>query len=172
MTVYTVYEPPGDETDLATRAAKVAFVKEGFSWPALFVPMLWLIFQRMWLELIVFFVVILALPWLFGAGELAREIAGWATLALTVLFAFEANDLRGWALQRRGYRFAAVASGRDRLEAERAFFTAWLPEQQRAARRITPPAMTRAPGGAPKDTAVVPRRSSAGDEVIGSFPRA
>jgi hypothetical protein len=127
----------------------------------------------MWLELIVFFVVIFSLPWLFGAGEAAREIAGWATLALMVLFAFEANDLRGWALQRRGYRLAAVASGRDRLEAERAFFTAWLPEQQRAARRIAPPpAIPQAPGGAPKDKAVQPRRSSAGDEVIGSFPRA
>jgi len=172
VTVYTVYEPPGDETDLAARAAKIAFVKEGFSWPALFVPAFWLIFQRMWLELIVFLVVILALPWLFGGGEHGQEIAGWATVALTVLFAFEANDLRGWALQRRGYRFAAVTAGRDRMEAERTFFTAWLPEQQRAARRLAPPAMTGAPSGAPKDKALVPTRQSGGDEVIGSFPRA
>jgi uncharacterized protein DUF2628 len=169
VTVYTVYEPPGEETDLAARAAKVAFVKDGFSWPALFVPMLWLIFQRMWLELIVFFVVIFTLPWLFGAGEQARDMAGWATIALTVLFAFEANDLRGWALQRRGYRFAGVTSGRDRVEAERAFFGAWLPEQQRAARRITPPAMS-APQS--KAKAPSPPRQSGGDEVIGSFPRA
>jgi len=168
VTVYTVYEPPGDEADLELRAAKIAFVKDGFSWPALFVPALWLIFQRMWLELIVFLVVISGVSWAFGTEDPGRGLGGLLSLGLTVLFAFEANDLRGWALQRRGYRFAAVASGRDRMEAERSFFTAWLPEQERAARRHAPSARP----GAPKDKTVAPTRPSAGDEVIGSFPRA
>lgn len=167
MTVYSVYEPASDDKDVEARADRIAFVKEGFNWPAFFVPVLWLIFQRMWLELIVFLLVIAALPMLFGIEEFGRQVTGWATLALTMLFAFEANDLRGWALQRRGYRFAAVTSGRDRVDAERSFFAAWLPEQERP-RRLVPPTGTKIAKGA----AITPTRPSGGDEVIGSFPRA
>ena len=167
MTVYSVYEPAGADADTQTRADRIAFVKEGFNWPALFVPLLWLIFQRMWLELVVFVVVIGFVSWIFGTTEAGQEMAGWVTIALSVLFAFEANDLRAWALERRGYRLAAVTSGRDRREAERAFFTAWLPEQRRAMQRLGSPAATKAPKGA-----ITPTRPAGGDEVIGSFPRA
>jgi Protein of unknown function (DUF2628) len=168
VTVYSVYEPSGSDADTQARADKIAFVKEGFNWPALIVPVLWLIYQRMWLELIVFVAVIGMLPFLFGASDAGREAAGWVSIGLTLLFAFEANDLRGWALKRRGYRFSGVVSGRDRIAAERSFFTAWLPEQARAARRIVPPAIATPPTGAGAATP----RSRGGDEVIGSFPRA
>jgi hypothetical protein len=167
VTVYNVYEPPeGDDADTLARADKVTFVKDGFNWVALIVPVFWLLFQRMWIELVVLLVLIAGLQWVFGAGEPGQQVAGLVTLALTVLFAFEANDLRGWALQRRGYRFAGTAVGRDRAEAERIFFTAWLKEQPRRPRvpkpagdKSTPLVQTPAP------------RSSDTDEVIGSFPR-
>ena len=48
------------------RADRLAFVKDGFSWPALFVPLLWLIYHRMWIELIVLGLVYLALRSAFG----------------------------------------------------------------------------------------------------------
>jgi Protein of unknown function (DUF2628) len=54
--VYSVYEPRTEAADLTARADRLAFVKEGFSWIAFLVPALWLIFYRMWLELIVFLV--------------------------------------------------------------------------------------------------------------------
>lgn len=167
MTVYSVYEPPGDDADLEARLDKIAFVKDGFSWLALVIPILWLIYQRMWLELVVFLAAIALIPWLLGADPYARQLGGWLSLGLTVLFAFEANDLRGWALQRRGYRFVGAASGSDRTEAERSFFLSWLPRQQR--RRIgIPPVKDQAPKG----PTVTPTRPSGDDEVIGSFPRA
>lgn len=164
MTLYSVYEPPGDDADLEARVEKIAFVKEGFSWLALFIPVIWLIYQRMWLELVAFLAVIAGVSWMLGTGPDARQFAGWFSLGLSVLLAFEAGDLRGWALQRRGYRFAGAASGRDRMEAERSFFLRWLPEQQRA--RLPLPA-----AGPPKAQAVAPTRPAGGDEVIGSFPR-
>ena len=168
VTVYTVYEP-SNEDDAApeARADRIAFVKEGFNWPAFLVPALWLFYQRMWIELVVLLVVIGAVPWLLGTEGPGGALAGWITLGLTILFAFEANDLRGWALERRGYRFAGVATGRDRTEAERSFFTLWLPKQERPQRLVPPPK-----AGGPKPDAVVPTRTSDGDEVIGSFPRA
>jgi hypothetical protein len=167
VTVYTVYEPPGgDEADVATRAEKIAFIKEGFSWPAFFVPVLWLIFQRMWLELIAFLVVIGGVSWAFGTEDPGKELAGWVVLGLTVLFAFEANDLRGWALRRRGYQFAGVASGRDCYAAERSFFEVWLPQQRRAMPPVPPAQKSLASRGAK------PPRGGDGDEVIGLFPQA
>ena len=55
---------------------------------------------------------------------------GWLSLALVVLFAFEANDLRRAALERRGYKVGtAIGAGRD--FAELAFFRSWLPQQER-----------------------------------------
>jgi len=167
VTVYTVYEPPGDdEADVTARADRIAFVKDGFSWLALLVPVLWLIFQRMWLELIAFLVVVGCVSWAFGTGDPGRQLAGWVVIGIQVLFAFEANDLRGWALRRRGYQFAGVASGRDRYAAERSFFESWLPQQRRPA-PLVPPAQK---GAAPKGAK--PSRGGEGDEVIGLFPQA
>ena len=165
MTVYSVYEP-ADGTDLEARTGKVAFVKDGIAWLALVVPILWLIYHRMWLELVAFLVIFMSLPVIFGSDPAGREIAGWASLGVTVLFAFEANDLRGWALRRRGFKFAGTAWGRDRVEAETRFFSRWLPQQQRPSASIptVSPATKRAAG-------ILPTRPMTGDEVIGSFPR-
>jgi len=167
VTVYTVYEPPGDnEADVAARAEKIAFIKDGFSWLALFVPVLWLIFQRMWLELIAFLVVVGCVSWAFGTGDPGRQLGGWVVIGLQLLFAFEANDLRGWALRRRGYQFAGMASGRDRYAAERSFFEGWLPQQRRPSPSV-PPAQKGAVTKGAK-----PSRGGDGDEVIGLFPQA
>lgn len=171
MTVYNVYEPPeGADADVMTRAEKVVFVKEGFNWVALIVPAFWLLFQRMWLELLVLLVLVTGLQWVLGPEEAGQRVAGLITLGLTVLFAFEANDLRGWALRRRGYRFAAVATGRDRDEAERSFFSTWLQQQDRRVRALAPKLQTKT--GESTKPASLPSRASDVDEVIGSFPRA
>ena len=168
MTVYSVYEPTSDEQDIAARAGKVAFVKEGFAWFALIVPALWLLYHRMWIELIVFLAVLAGLQFAFGFDQLGQELFSWTALALTVLVAFEANDLRGASLQRRGYLFAGIVSGSDQSDAERSFFTDWLPEQEKAAQDAPPP-KTATP--APK----VPAPSSsrgANEDIIGLFPQA
>ncbi len=167
MTVYSVYEPPVQEPDIAERADRLAFVKEGFAWPAFFVSVLWLIYHRMWLEFIVLAVVLVVLPLAFGTTSEGQTLAGWASLAVAVLFAFEANDLRAASLERRGYRLAGVVSGRDRTEAERAFFTTWLPQQARAARE---PERGPEPRREASSSGTMPRGE--GEEVIGLFPQA
>ena len=166
MTVYSVYEPASDDDDIAARADRIAFVKDGFSWLALIFPMLWMLYYRMWIEFAVVMAVMFGLEWAFGAYPDGMQVAGWMSLAITVLFAFEANDLRGAMLERRGYRFTGVAMGRDRQEAERSFFTIWLQQQAQSARSIAP-----APKTAPGAQASAPSRRGAGDDVIGLFPQ-
>jgi hypothetical protein len=130
------------------------------------VPILWLLYYRMWVEFVLLALVYLALQLAFGTEAQGQTLVAWASLAIAVAFAFEANDLHAASLERRGYRLAGVVSGRDRTEAERSFFTAWLPQQEKATRehgRI-PEARREAEAGPP-----MPRGE--GEEVIGLFPR-
>lgn len=160
MTVYSVFEPAREAPDVSARAEALAFVKEGFSWPALFVPLLWLLYQRMWLELIVLVLLLTLLQWASVAIHGGEDLISWATIGLIVLFAFEANDLRQAALVRRGYRPLGLAMGRSREAAELSFFDAWLPQQEKAARPVVrgDSATAQAHGG------------SEPDDVIGLFP--
>ena len=166
MTVYSVYEPPAEAPDLMQRADRLAFVKEGFSWSALLVPLLWLLYYRMWIELIVLVLIYIVLQIVFGSDAQGQVLTAWASFAIGVLFAFEANDLRAASLERKGYRLAGVASGRDRTDAERSFFTAWLPQQATAA-RVPPRGVEHR-----RETEAPHRPRGEGEEVIGLFPQA
>lgn len=169
MTTYSVYEPAKPSADLYERGERLAFVKEGFSWPAFLVPFLWLIYHRMWIELVLLLAVLVALPLLFGIDQRAEALVGWASFAVSLLFAFEANDLRTAALERRGYKLAGVTTGDSRDDAELSFFRSWLPRQEKAARVPEPAARRTGPTEALQTTS---GRSGEGDEVIGLFPRA
>ncbi len=166
MTVYSVYEPPLPAPDLTERADRLAFVKEGFSWPAFLVPLLWLIYYRMWIEFVVLVLVYIGLQLAFDPDSQGHALTVWASFAIAVLFAFEANDLRAASLERRGYQLAGVASGRDRIDAERSFFHVWLPQPVRPARE---PAAPPEPRRESEARTLLPRGE--GEEVIGLFPR-
>jgi hypothetical protein len=102
----------------------------------------------------------------FGSGAQGQAVVGWASLAIGVLFGFEANDLSAASLERRGYRLVGVASGRGRTDAERSFFSTWLPQQAKVAREFErghEPRHEADPGPS--------RPRGEGEEVIGLFPR-
>lgn len=162
MTAYAIYEPPEAARDLAESADQLVFVKEGFSWPALFVPMLWLIYQRMWIELMLLVLLLVLVGWIFGTGDSNAMLLRIVNIGIVVMFAFEANDLLGAALERRGYRYAGVALGPDRQSAELSFFRSWLPEQD----RVEP-----TPRAAAPRAPLAASRPGEGDEVIGLFPK-
>jgi hypothetical protein len=119
MRVYSVHAPP--EEPLAPE--KFLFVKDGFSWPALFFPVLWILWHRMWLTLVWYVVFVLVVAWTgrLGSEDLALIVAVLGSL----LFALEANNLRRQALASRGFTEVGGASGRNYEEAETRFFGAW-----------------------------------------------
>jgi hypothetical protein len=164
VTLYSIYEPQHAAPDVAERADALVFVKEGFSWPALFVPVLWLIYQRMWIELILFTTLLVLVRWVFGNDDSGPMLLNLVGFGIVVLFAFEANDLLGAALERRGYRYAGVALGPDRQSAELSFFRSWIAAQQRGER--APKAAT-----VPRAAVTPSRMAGEGDEVIGLFPK-
>lgn len=123
MTIYTVMSPPPSGNE-AQDAERISFIKEGFCWPALVIPVLWLAWQRMWLVLggYVAAVVVFSLIGVLIGGPAGSVLAA----LLAILFALEANGLRRWTLERNGWHFTGIVSGSNREECETRFFHQWI----------------------------------------------
>lgn len=163
MRIYTVHELSGAPVD----GDGIVLVHEGFSWPALFAPLIWLVYQRLWLALLLYAVATSVL--MAAAGAVFNDTAI-VIIAFAVQFGFAvfANDVRRWTLALRGYDEAGVVTGRNLVEAEREFFRHWQGPSRPAPRSMAV-ARTAAPGGG----AVWPRRPLAADHgPIGLFPNA
>lgn len=166
MATYTVHERNTGIADIASRADSILFVKDGFAWLALFIPILWMLFHRMWLVLLAFLLIVSAIEAGLAAAGLGEMLAGWVTFGASLLFAFQANDLRRWTLARRGYSLVGLVTGRNRRECEVKFFEIWLPAQG-ASDSEPPSASTPA---TQKPAASERRPAKSDDDVIGLFP--
>ena len=116
MRYYSVHAPPEGTDD----PERFAFLKDGFSWPALFVPVLWVLWHRLWLALVWYIVFVLMVAW---TGRLVSDDAAMMVALLgTLLFALEGNNIRRAALQNRGWDEVGASFGRNLDEAEASFF--------------------------------------------------
>lgn len=162
MRIYTVHELKGAPID----GEGLDFVHEGFSWPAFLLALPWLVYERLWLALLLYVVVSTALMAAGAAVGLDETGLFVLSLAWQFVFACEANDIRRWTLSLRGYREIGIVAGRNLVEAEREFFRRWQPSPD-TPRTLT--TTTAPPGGG----AVWPRRPVAEEHgPIGLFPRA
>jgi len=64
---------------------------------------------------------------------------GLAGLALNLLIGFEADTLRRWGLERRGWRMIGTVTGVSAIDCERRFFDSWIPSQPILATGTTSP---------------------------------
>jgi hypothetical protein len=167
MTIFTVHAP-GKADGAAVDPAELVFVKDGFSWPALFIPPVWLVWHRQWLTLLIWVVAVIVLSILSG---LAGSDASTAVMILFAFwFALEANGLRRWTLERRGYVLVGVVEGRRLEDAERRYFgAAELADPADATPPAPPPraARTATPRHDPPPPPPSPRREPG---VVGLFP--
>ncbi|WEK51060.1 MAG: DUF2628 domain-containing protein [Candidatus Kaistia colombiensis] len=120
MTTYTVHAPPVSATGGMREAERMVFVRDGFCWAAFVIPVIWMLYRRLW--------IVLCLYALFAVAiELAGRTLGAPTAtALGILGAlylgFEGNTLRRWSLARRRFTERGLADGRSLDEAEIRFF--------------------------------------------------
>jgi hypothetical protein len=163
MPTYTVHEPPLRTADSVADPVRFAFVRDGFHFWAFLLAPLWMLAHRVWLVLVLYLVLNIALSaglWLAGAPTSLRLLA---ELLIAILVGLEAGTLRRWTLTRRGWRNAGIVVGDDQEEAERRFFLRWTQGASgRGAARTAPP-----PSFAPPPTGQ-PQREP--DGVIGLFP--
>ena len=124
--VYIAMAPPpiaGADDDGEWEADNIQFVKDGFCLPALIIPELWMIWRRMWIPLLGYLGYRLAIALIaLGLGD---TIAATIALMLAFLFALEANNLRRWSMERKGWRIVGETIGRNLNEAEFLFFRDW-----------------------------------------------
>jgi hypothetical protein len=158
MPVYTVHEPPPRRGMSESDPARIAFVRDGFSFWAFLLGPIWMLWHRLWLVLIGYLVSMAALQ--VGVAKLgatggARALVG---LLVAILVGLEAATLRRWTLRRGGWKNLGVVVADDSDLAERRFFDAWLGST------------TAAPPPVPGPSPARPASDGRGD-VIGLFPQ-
>lgn len=158
---YTLHVPapgqPGDPRALE----RAELVRDGFSWGACLVPMLWFFWHRHWLAALLALATVVGLAaglWAIGArpGTIFA-----AEVLLHILFGLEGPSLRRFAYDRRGRPVSDVVLASDAAEAEAKSFARWLAVPEPNAR---PAAVS------PAGTGLSFRSRS--EPVIGLFPDA
>ena len=139
MRLWTVHEPR-NPASAVERADNTIFIKDGFSWPGLILPLPWLLIQRLWLGTLIFLLMAVAAG---AVGRFMTEGYG-AMLALlaNLYVALEGNDLRRRKLAKRGYVQSGTVLAKSRDEAEAIFFAERgvpdIADKTRAAPRTRP----------------------------------
>src|SRR5258706_2973715 len=103
MPVYTVYAPVTNGAGIAA-TDRYAFVRDGFHfWAAVFGP-LWLVWHRLWLALIGWIILALAINVGIARGGAGGTALFWADVFISLLMGFEASSIRRLAFSRRNLR--------------------------------------------------------------------
>lgn len=125
--IFLVFEPKDGLGNARTLegAARVVFLREKFSWPALFFGPFWLAWRRQWLALALWVAAAFALGLLVARFKFSDSMMLAAYLVPSLIVALEATALRRRKLLRRGLRDAGVVIAEDIEIAERRFFADW-----------------------------------------------
>jgi hypothetical protein len=115
MASYVVLQPSDRLGPDAIERAR--FVRDGFSFPAFLVPLLWMLWHRLWIEAVAVLAVMLGLT---ALGEWAGMgiAASAASLLFSVGIGLEASAIRVAALRRRGWIEWGVIDAHDLQDAE------------------------------------------------------
>ena len=127
MAIYRVHIPVG-VADQAAMAERAKFLREGFSWPALLFGPVWLLARGLWRPLGLWGLGALAVGFAISYGRLPDAVGAWLYFLSAVFLGFEGQNLAAAAMERAGFGFIDIATGVDRLTAERGFFSRWLIE--------------------------------------------
>ena len=122
MPTFTVHQPPPRKGESAADPERFAFVRDGFHFWAFVLAPLWLIARRLWLVLVLYVLVTIAVDIglaLLGASTTAQVMV---SLAIALLVGLEASTLRRWTLQRRKWKMLGFVVGDDEEAAERRFY--------------------------------------------------
>ncbi|WP_102868143.1 DUF2628 domain-containing protein [Pseudovibrio exalbescens] len=131
MATFIVMAPPEVTADTLTEASarRITFVRDGLSWGALLIPLIWMLYRRMWWVFLAYLVVVTVLQ--LTVGQLPGSMSVPLYLAFAILFALEGNSLRQWSLERKGWQMLGIISADNRAEAEIRFFDKWLSPRER-----------------------------------------
>jgi hypothetical protein len=133
MASYLVMEPASDR-----RGESAVFIKDAFALLAVIIPVVWLLWHRLWFEAAMVFC---ASVGLMGASAWlgAPKIAGIGSLLLGIYVALEGSALKIAAARRNGYADERVVDARSVTEAEERYYLSRLPEKAAPVSRTIEP---------------------------------
>ncbi len=142
MAIFTVHVPT-DGDDAGDRAARTAFVRDGFSVPAFLFGPLYLLRCRAWLAAAFWVIVVLGIASLCHLVRMPFAVEFGLAVLIMLFTGLEANSVRRLALHRRGLDMVDVVEGATREEGERAFFRAATLRGLPARRTVSGPGAAR-----------------------------
>lgn len=113
MAAYVVLKGPADSEG----GDKLAFVRDGFTWLAFLIPVLWLLWHALWIEATLAVAATLLLSAL-GEWSGLGVYASLLSILVSLFFGLEAASLRVRALTRRGWQEWGVVEAARLDEAE------------------------------------------------------
>jgi hypothetical protein len=137
MAIYRVHLPVG-APDPAGMAERAKFLREGFSWAAFLFGPLWLLARGLWRPLLLWCLGALIVGLAIFFGRLSGATGVWLYLLSALFFGIEGQGLAAAAMERAGFRFVDIATGADRLAAERGFFSRWFADTAAAPAAMRP----------------------------------
>jgi hypothetical protein len=170
MPVYTVHAPVTNNAGIGA-TDRFAFVRDGFHVWAAILGAVWLAWHRLWLALIGWIAVMVAIGFGLAAIGAGRGAIVLVDVMLALLMGFEAASLRRWTLSRRNWRQLDIVVADNPEQAERRFFDRWTVKQralgndQPAVERGGPPPTRDIPGQPFSRPPPLPR-----SDIIGLFP--
>jgi len=121
-TTFYVMAPPDAGPSLTRPGAadRLVFVPDRFSILAFAFSIPWMLVHRMWTVFLLYLGITLAIE--LAAVYTFGPVSGIAALVMSFAFGLEAQGLRRWSLERKGYRQVGLVSASDLDEAETRFF--------------------------------------------------
>jgi len=122
MKIYTVHSKPED------RGAQhnPVFVKEGFNFIAAALPLLWMLYKRLWVPAVLILLFNLSFLWFMKGSILSHTSLSALDLAFRVLVGFHANDWLRTYLRKNGYIMADISAADSLLRAEQRYLERYL----------------------------------------------
>jgi len=138
---------------------RFVFVRDGFYLWAFLLSVLWMLWHRLWLALLIYVVVAAGAETALRYAGVPGPVLAVIGLLLSFLVGIEAATLRRFKLARRGWKNVGVVIGDDVEDAERRFFDAWV--RSAPAGRVKPLATSAPPP---------PPRPHQPPDIVGLFP--
>jgi hypothetical protein len=170
MPVYTVHAPvaaQGGHTMDAT-TDRYEFVRDGFYFWAMIAPVIWMLYHRLWLALVGYIVLSVAMGFVLSRLGVSSGTAFVAFGLISILIGLEAASLRRRKFSGRKWRQLDVVVADDEEAAERRFF-------DRHAGALAPSSATswadRGPQQPSSPAQYQPQAASSANDIIGLFPQ-
>ncbi len=137
---------PDDETVL---------IRDGFSWLALLIPLLWLLWYRLWFAAVLLLLLTIAIALAADQFPAYSLVLTAVSILVSAFVALEGNGWRITKKENQGWTFRAVVEAENRATAEDIWFDT-------VERQANSPARTAPPAAAGKQTTFHPALADSG----------